>query len=256
MPTTNLIHNPTFGQQGAGWDTEGAVDYSRHYCRINTGQASQSISVTPLATYSLQFYTQVIFKGEGRLVIEPEPPAPPQSWPYATFHPWTKREVEYDVPAGTNSLTLKLIGSAGEVCFDEFNFEQVVLPPNPELIQNPEFNTPLTPWIHIPPGTATIISSYCELTLGASLYQEIVVEEGKTYTFRVLARTPFSGSGVAQLFDTNDLSNALLTINMPPANSFVLYPEVFQVPLGVTSLRVLFNTPSTLHLESVSFKLP
>ncbi|AZP72279.1 hypothetical protein EJJ20_24995 [Pseudomonas poae] len=74
MPAPNLIRNPTFSQQDQGWNTEGTVDYTRHYCRIITGQASQSVSVTPLASYRLRFYTQVIFKGSGELVIQPEPP--------------------------------------------------------------------------------------------------------------------------------------------------------------------------------------
>lgn len=257
MPTNNLMHNPTFGQQGADWDTEGTVDYTRHYCRIITGQASQSVSVTPLASYRLRFYTQVIFKGSGELVIQPEPPAVAQHWAYTAFHPWAKRELTYDVPAGTSNLTLRLIGSAGEVCFDEFYFEEVTLPPDPELIKNPEFDEQLNDWtVLAPPGTVTIISTYCQVTLGGTLYQDILVEEGKTYRFRSLARTPFSGSGVARLFDTNDLGNELLRIDMSGADSFTLFQQDFLVPTGTTSLRVQMTSPSTLHLESVSFKLP
>ncbi len=258
MPTTNPIHNPTFAQQGAGWNTEGTVDYSRHYCRINTGEASQSISVTPLASYRLRFYTQAIFNGSGELVLEPEPPEVSRHWAYPAFHPWTERDVTYEVPAGTSTLKLRLIGSAGEMCFDEFNLEEVVLPPNPELIINPEFDDDLNDWKPERPNMNSTVSTangVCQATMGGYLYQDINVAEGKTYTFKLLASTPFGGTGVAQLFDTNDVSAELLKIDLQGANSFMNFESDFPVPSGTTTLRVQMVGITTLQLESVSFKL-
>jgi len=117
--TSNLLLNGNFSAHGRDWVTLNTVDYSRQYCRVLNGQASQVVNVTPGATYTLRLWTQVLFQGRGELFIRPNPPAADERIALNDFHVWTWRTIIYTPPAGTIFITVAIAGTAGEVCVDE-----------------------------------------------------------------------------------------------------------------------------------------
>lgn len=72
----NLLGNGSFSKYGTEWTTQDTVDYSRQYCRVLNGQASQAINATAETTYLLKFWSQVLYQGKGELLIQPDIPVP------------------------------------------------------------------------------------------------------------------------------------------------------------------------------------
>jgi len=255
----NLVLNGNFSAYGRDWTTLNTVDYSRQYCRVLTGQASQRVNVTPGASYIFRMWTQVLFKGSGSIVITAEPSATVELIDLDAFHLWTKRSLSYNPPADTTSITLAITGTAGEVCVDEIELlVDTTVPTKPELIRNGEFAENIANWtIELPQisSSVNISSGVCSANLGGLIYQEVAVEEGKTYTFALMAANPTLGDGAARLFDTTDTSIALLDIELRGPESFEPYQRDFQVPLGTHQLRVLMVGITYLRLDSVSFRL-
>lgn len=255
--TTNLLLNPGFNDGGNYWDTLGTVDYSRQSCRVMTGQASQVVSVTAGAPYTLRLWTQVLFKGAGELLIRPNPPATDHRLPLNSFHLWTPQEIRYTPPPLTAFITVALIGTAGEVYADEIHLSpDGSTPGNPELIQNGDFSMFNANWDSSgsPPGAGRHYDGQTfAATLGGQAVQDVSVSANQIYEFDVRARSHFGGHGFArfELLPSGTLPELRLD-----TSDWMLHRRDLTMPAGTTGCRIILIGINGDNLfDRVSMKL-
>ncbi|QHF45229.1 hypothetical protein PspS35_16085 [Pseudomonas sp. S35] len=253
----NLLLNGSFSDDGKYWDTTGTVDYSRQSCRILSGQASQRVDVTPLETYTLSLWTQVLFKGQGELLIRPNPPATDERTLLDSFHVWTPREIRYTPPAGTVFITIALSGTAGEVYADEMHLSsERSTPEQPELIRNGDFSAFRNDW----DASASPIGSRhhfdgstFEATLMGQARQDVSLVANQTYEFSVRTRCAFGGTGFVVF---HPLPSGTLTPITFTNSDWTLHTRDLVMPAGTTGCGVvLIGQDGGIFFDDVSMKL-
>lgn len=253
----NLMLNGSFNDGGKYWDTLGTVDYSQQSCRVLTGQASQLINVTPLAPYTLRLWTQVLYKGQGQVLIRPNPPAPDEHFLLDSFHVWTRQEIRYTPPAGTVFVTIAVIGTAGEVYADEMHFSpNGTTPGQPELIRNGDFSAFNNDWdtSASPVGAGLLFDgSTFQATLLGQARQNVSVTANQAYTFSVRTRANFGGTGRV-LFQLQP-SGTLPQITVTDSN-WTLHRQDLAMPAGTTGCGiVLIGDNGAILFDDVSMEL-
>ena len=255
--TNKLMLNGSFSDSGKYWDTVGNVDYSRQSCRVITGQASQVINITPLTSYTLRLWTQVLFKGRGEILIRPNPPATDERILLDSFHVWTQQQINYIPPINTQFITVAVIGQAGEVYADEMHLSaNGTAPGQPELIKNGDFTERVSFWdiSGSPIGSRTLFDGETlEATLNGQARQNVSVTANQTYEFSVRSRSDFGGTGrvVFQLQPTGVLPEITLT-----TSNWTVHSRELTMPAGTTGCSViLIGENGAIYFDDVSMKL-
>lgn len=252
----NLLDNGSFSKYGAEWTTQDTVDYSRQYCRVLNGQASQAINATAETTYLLKFWSQVLYQGKGELLIQPDIPGADVRIALNDFHLWRKQEIRITTPPATTLMTVAVTGTAGEVCVDELNLTQdTSTPPRPELVLNGDFSANSDHWdtSGSPIGSGRHFDGDTfQATLQGQARQTIAVTGGVTYEFSFRSRSEFGGHGFARF-------------QVPPTGTFpeirvdaaawTTYMADLAVPAATTAVTiVLIGIDGAVFFDDVSLK--
>lgn len=236
----NLLRNGNFSKFGADWTTQDSVDYSRQYCRVLTGQASQVIDASAETTYLLEFWSQVLFKGNGTLSIRSNAPGADLEVELNDFHVWRWQQISFTTPPATTLLTVAITGTSGEVCVDEMQLTlDTGIPPRPELVLNGDFSNNMDHWSTegSPIGSRTHFDgNTLECALGGRARQTVPVTGGNTYEFSFRSRSDFGGHGFCR-FEVEP-SGTFAEIRVD-ASSWTTYPEELAMPASATALTII-----------------
>lgn len=252
----NLIRNGSFNHYGAEWTTLGTVDYSHQHCRVFTGQASQVLNALPETTYTLRFWSQVLFKGRGDLLIRANQPGPDVRFALNDFHLWTQRQISFTTPPATTFFTVAVIGTAGEVCVDELHLIQDSgTPVRPELVLNGDFSEDIAHWdtTGSPVGSRTLFDgSTFEAALGGRARQTITVTGGNAYDFSFRSRSEFGGHGFCRFELVPSGTFPEVRVD---ASTWTTYARELDMPAGTTAVTViLIGIDGAEFFDDVSLK--
>ncbi|MBF6029521.1 hypothetical protein ICY20_17370 [Pseudomonas sp. P115] len=248
----NMLRNGNFSAYGTDWLTLNNVDYSRQYCRVLTGQASQVVTVTPETTYSLKFWSQVVFKGKGVLQLRSNTPSADLHFPLDDFHFWTPQEVTYTTPPLGTILTVAISGTAGEVCVDELVLTRDTgTPVRPELVLNGDFSESGRHWIAS--GREAIFDGRTfQATLNAQAQQAITVTPGQTYEFSIRSLSNFGGHGFVRFELSGPGTLPQIRVDTP---AWSTHPQDLLIPAGTNTLTIIMiGVDGEIHFDDVSLK--
>ncbi|MBY8948225.1 hypothetical protein J1G35_20405 [Pseudomonas sp. SH10-3B] len=252
----NLMRNGSFSRYGAEWTTLNTVDYSRQYCRVLNGQTSQVISAGAETTYLLKFWSQVLFKGRGELLIQADQPSVGARLDLNDFHLWTRRQISFTTPPATTNITVSVIGTEGEVCVDELNLIlDTSTVPTPELVLNGDFSANSTHWdtTGSPGGSrAHFDGNTFEASLNGRARQTIAVTGGNTYELSFRTQVLFGGHG---FFRFELAPSGVFPEIRVDASDWTSHTREFVMPAGTTALTVLMiGIDGAVFFDDVSLK--
>jgi hypothetical protein len=260
LMNSNLVRNGNFAHRELYWSAiataPGRVDFSRQSCVITgPGRAEQSIAVADTTTYIFSLYTLITYDGAGSARLVWQPSGTTETITLAGNHGWIHHMRTVSVPAGTTDLTLQLVGDAGDVWFDSVSLaedEGVVIPT--ELIRNGDFADNGAQWIaNRPEGSSvTFNNNECQVNLGGSIEQEVVVTQGQTYAFSIDAMTPTGGHGFAIFHLTPDDAQQ---IELRGAGDWENYTFSLTIPADVTQITLEVVGTTFLVVDNLSLKL-
>ncbi|WP_053135138.1 hypothetical protein [Pseudomonas sp. MIACH] len=260
QPTSNnLVRNGNFANHGTYWSATatapGRVDFSRQHCIITaTGQAEQDLAVSDATTYTFSVFTLITYNGKGSAQLVFQPSGTTESIVLDGNHGWLRNETSVNTPAGTTGVTVKLVGDAGDVWFDNVRLveeEGTIIPI--ELVSNGDFAEDRKDWIltATPPGTVSIHDNRCVANHGGHIEQVITVTPGQTYDFSIDAMTPSGGHGFA-IFDFAP-DNAP-QIELRGDGGWDTYTHSLTIPEGIPEFTLRVIAATFLEVDNLSLK--
>ncbi len=263
QPTNNnLVRNGSFANHESYWNATatapGRVDFSGQNCIITaTGQAEQDLAVSGATAYTFSVFTLITYNGAGSAQLVFQPSATTESIALDGNHGWLRSAISVNTPADTIGVTIKLVGDAGDVWFDNVRLVEedgAIIPI--ELVRNGDFADQIDEWtVTTPPGSnVTFHDNQCQVNLGGSIEQVITVTPGQTYDFSIDAMTPTDGHGFAIFEFAPD--NAA-QVELRGDGGWDTYTYLLTIPEAITefTLRVLgvtFLVVDSLSLTSAA----
>ena len=260
QPTNNnLVRNGTFANRESDWNATatapGRVDFSGQNCIITaTGQAEQDLAVSGATAYTFSVFSLITYNGAGSAQLVFQPSGTTESIALNGNHGWLRNETSVNTPAGTTDVTVKLVGDAGDVWFDNVRLveeEGTIIPI--ELVRNGDFAENIEEWtVTVPVGAnVTFHDNRCQANLGGSIEQVITVTPGQTYDFSIDAMTPTSGHGFVIFEFSPDNSSQ---IELSGDGGWDTYTYLLTIPEGMPELTLRVLGATFLVVDNLSLK--
>lgn len=256
--STNLIVNGTFdsndlnGWIGAG-TTASPSAYDGHASLPTGGSISQTVTITGGETYALSYYMGLLYQATGDITVISNPSGT-QLFTDSTAGTQSSIFLTVTEPTDT-TLTIKFTCQIGGE-LDVDNVSLVAVATEQAVVVGGDFSDSTLPgWVQNGTSSGTkpsVTDGYLKLPAGTSVYQDIVVEEGKQLEITCSMTLPDGAAGEFSVASRPSYSSHTST-SLYSSSTELSGQSIFcSPPEGDTIVRLTFSSSSgEVHVDDV-----
>ncbi|WP_312467187.1 hypothetical protein [Pseudescherichia sp.] len=274
--STNLIVNGTFDSNDLhGWDATGTSAspdaYNGHASLPTGGSISQTVTITGGETYALSYYMGLLYEATGEITVISNPSG---TQLFKDSAAGTQSSISLTVMEPTDTtLTIKFSCQVGGE-LDVDNVSLVAVATEQGVVVGGDFSDPTLPgWVQTANSSGTtpsVTDGHLKLPAGTSVYQDIVVEEGKQLEitcsmtlpdgaageFSVASRPSYSSNTSTSLYSSSTALSGQSVFCFPPEGEIIVRltfssssgeVDVDNVVMGYASYTLISEVQTSNH---------
>lgn len=245
--STNLIVNGNFDSNDLhGWDTAGTTTspnaYNGHASLAMGGSISQTVTITGGETYALSYYMGLLYEATGEITVIANPSG---TQLFIDSASGTQSSISLTVTETTDtSLTIKFSCHVGGE-LDVDNVSLVAVATEQGAVVGGDFSDPTLPgWVQTANSSGTkpsVTDGHLKLPAGTSVYQDIVIEEGKQLAITCSMTLPDGAAGEFSIASRPSYSSNTLTSLYTSSTALSGQPIFCFPPEGDTIVRLTYS---------------
>lgn len=248
--STNLIVNGTFDSNDLhGWDAAGTTSspnaFNGHASLPMGASISQTVTITGGGTYALSYYMGLLYEATGEITVTSNPSG---TQLFSDSAAGTQSSISLTITEPTDTtLTIKFSCQVGGE-LDVDNVSLVAVATEQAVVVGGDFSDSTLPgWVQTSTSSGTkpsVTDGYLKLPAGTSVYQDIVVEEGKQLEITCSMTLPDGAAGEFSVTSRPSYSSTTSTSLYTSSTELSGQPLFCFPPEGDTIVRLTFSSSS------------